>query len=122
MTEPRYLPADIFRCHDGDCPERADCARYLQAAPRWPGRMRTDIDAQLGFAQIKWNRIVMRFLLIRFHFVGLWIYRFSSGCHWATSSLFSKRPAIAGFFSRHGCRVGEWIMRTSTRAQRHFYA
>jgi hypothetical protein len=32
MTEPRYLPADICRCHDGDCPERADCARYLQAA------------------------------------------------------------------------------------------
>jgi hypothetical protein len=24
------LPSDICRCHDGDCPQRASCARWLE--------------------------------------------------------------------------------------------
>ena len=32
MHNMNPLLADICRCHDGDCPDHSQCARYLQAA------------------------------------------------------------------------------------------
>ena len=62
--------------------------------------------------------LVAQFLLTRLHRAGLWIYRFSAGYHWATNMFFFRHPTIADFFGHHGCRLGEAMMRASTRMQR----